>query len=109
MKFLSFNAREVGGSLKQLALKWLVLSHSPAVILIQEIVVDGARARSVFEPWMKSCSFYIVDIEGHSRGLIIGWSPSFNAFSVSALNSTIFVHMEDKSASIDMDLRFNAF
>jgi hypothetical protein len=96
MKILSFNARGVGGAWKKNPLKRLVQSLSPDVILIQETMVDGLRERSFFETWLNSWSFCTLDADGQSRGLLTSWSHSFNALSVSSLNSSIFVQLEEQ-------------
>jgi hypothetical protein len=51
MKVLSFNERHVGASRKKISLKWLIMSHNPYVILIQETMVDGVKAILFFESW----------------------------------------------------------
>jgi NAD(P)H-hydrate repair Nnr-like enzyme with NAD(P)H-hydrate dehydratase domain len=91
MKFLSFNARGVGGAHKLLTLKQLILSHRPDVILIQKTMIEGARERSLFETFLKSCSFCMVDADGLSGGLLTSWSHAYKSILTSSLGSTIIV------------------
>jgi hypothetical protein len=102
MKFLSFIARRFKGTYNQLSLKWLTLSHNLDVILIQETMIEGARARYLFESLLKSWSFYIVDADGLLGGFLTGWSPANKSLLASSFSSAITIHLEDKGVCINI-------
>jgi hypothetical protein len=83
MVIISFNAKGVGGSPKKLALKILLQSLKPNILLIQEMMCPGEKSRELISKCLRNWPFYIVDIEGMSGGLILGWSPYFLAQSSS--------------------------
>jgi hypothetical protein len=56
------------------------------IILIQETMVEGVRARAVFESWLKNWLFCSLDADGQSGGLLTGWSPNFKEHFNSMLN-----------------------
>lgn len=97
MIVLSFNTRGVGGARKQLALKRLVMSHKPNVLLIQETECEGSKARAIMEPWLKKWPFYYVDAVGQLGGLITRWSLTYKALSTTSSNSAISVKLEVKN------------
>jgi hypothetical protein len=89
MIYLSFNALEVGGFPNILALKILVKSCAPHVIMIQETMCSSSKVVEYFSPWLKDWPFSSLDsdelLEGYLRlGVLISRShilpPSTLAF-----------------------------
>jgi hypothetical protein len=50
------------------------------IILIQETMCSGEKAREIFSPWLRNWSFNTIDASGLSGGLLTGWSPNFQDF-----------------------------
>jgi hypothetical protein len=76
MIFLSLNIRGVGGPHKSSAFRSLLARTSPDIILLQETLVDGLKARtflSKYRPDWHTCS---VNSLGSSGGLAAAWDPS---------------------------------
>jgi exonuclease III len=59
----------------------MLLSLKPDVILIQEMMCSGEKAKEMFVPWIKNWSFCSINIKGHLGVLIIGWSSDCKALS----------------------------
>ena len=75
MIVLSFNVRGVGGAPKSLALRRLFDLVKPDLVMIQETMVPGVRAREVFSNFFPNWNFYVVDSKGLSGGLLSAWNP----------------------------------
>jgi exonuclease III len=67
MILLYFNVRGVGGPQKKLALKRLLLSLEPDIIMLQETMCTGEKSMKVVSSWLRNWSFSSVDVEGMSR------------------------------------------
>jgi hypothetical protein len=104
MIILYFNARGVGGTLKKLSLNRINQSHNHEVILLQETKSEGTKARDIFEKWLKSWYICTIDVEGHSGGLLTGWSPSCKQIYLSSFSSAISVKLEVKDMEEPMTI-----
>jgi hypothetical protein len=76
------------------------MSHKLDIILLQETMVEGLKAKALVEPWLKNWSFYTLDAVGQSRGLLTGWSPVVKSLSVSLFNSAISIQLEVKDLGL---------
>jgi hypothetical protein len=56
------------------------VSHKPDVILIQETMSEGSKARAMLEPQIKGWYFCSMDVTSQSGGLIMGWSPKYKVY-----------------------------
>ena len=60
------------------------------------MMTTGEKVRFVIEPWLKNWSFFSLDLDGLSRGLISAWNPSLKAISSIAQKNVISVELEFK-------------
>jgi hypothetical protein len=75
MIVLFLNVKGVGGDPKNLALKRLFDMIKPDLVMIQETMVLGVKAREVFSIFFPTWNFCVVDSKGFSRGLLSAWNP----------------------------------
>jgi hypothetical protein len=78
----------------------MFLSLNSDVIMIQETMCSGKRAREIFSPWLRNWSFNTIDAIGLSGGLLIGWSPNFQALSSSVVRTSISVNLKHKNSDL---------
>jgi hypothetical protein len=97
MIFVSFNTRGVRGAPKKLTLKIILLGLKPNIILIQETMGSGEKDRETFSPCLNNWSLRKIDVSSLSGGLLIGWSPNFQALSSSVIHSTISIKLQHKN------------
>ena len=70
MLVLSLNARGLGSSPKLKSLRRMIDIKKPAIIFIQETMMEGEKGKEVLEPWLKGWIFGHISSEGHSGGLL---------------------------------------
>ena len=70
MLILYFNARGLGSYPKLKALKRMTVNLKPTIIFIQEIMMEGEKAKEILESWMKGWNFGHISLEGNYGGLI---------------------------------------
>jgi len=58
----------------------------------------GSKIRAILEKWLNNWSFFFVDVDGMSGGLIIGWSSSCKSTSSSFYRSSISVKLDLKDS-----------
>ena len=75
MLCLSFNVRGLGSSLKLKALKRMITSIKPSIILLQETMMEGTKVIEVLVPWLKNWSFAYMSFDSHSGALLTASSP----------------------------------
>lgn len=75
MILFSLNIRGVGGLPKQLALKRVLHITNPDLILLQETMESGDKARSFFNKIKLGWMICTVDAVGLSGGLLAAWNP----------------------------------
>jgi hypothetical protein len=80
---LSLNVRGVGGAHKMIALKRLFSKYKPNIILMQKTMCEGKKAIEILSNVLKDWSFYYVDVEGWSCGLVTSWNNGIEALSSS--------------------------
>ena len=68
---MSFNACGVGGTSKLNTPKRLIRDNIPRIVLIQEMILVGDKARDSLEPWLKGNSFCTLDTIDLSSDLLI--------------------------------------
>jgi endonuclease/exonuclease/phosphatase family metal-dependent hydrolase len=83
MKIISLNYRGVAGPSKKVALKRLVASHQPDILMLQETMGESGVVATLLESLFPQWEFTGLDARGRSGGLEIGWSKS----KVKMLNS----------------------
>jgi hypothetical protein len=86
MKIILLNSRGVASPSKKLALKTLVETSHPHIILLQETLGGGDDIVSMLESLLNKYIFIGMDAKGISEGLDIGW----NTISGWILNSQGF-------------------
>jgi hypothetical protein len=69
MKCMSFNCRGLVGSLKKPALKRVIFSEHPDVLLLQETLGEGEEVKSRLELLLPGWKFETLDALGRSGGL----------------------------------------
>ena len=74
MLVLSFNTWGLGSYYKIKALKRMVANLQPAIIFLQETMMEGLNAKEVLESWLKEYRFTYISLEGHLGGLITAWN-----------------------------------
>jgi hypothetical protein len=79
-----------------ISLKRLLLSLKPNVIIIQETICYGEKAKETFVLWIRKCSFCIFDVDGESWDLLIGWSPKFKYLTSSSFQISLSLNLRYK-------------
>ena len=97
MLVLSFNARGLGSSPKIKSLKRMVANLKPAIIFLQETMMEGEKAKEVLESWLKGWSFGYISSEGHSGGLITTWNQAFKEVAVAKHNRVLKIVLKEKA------------
>ena len=70
MLVLSFNMRRLGNSSNIKSLKGMIDSLKTVIILLQETMMEGMKAKEVLEPWLKDYNFPYINLDGHSGGFL---------------------------------------
>jgi exonuclease III len=83
MKIMSFNCRGLAGAHKKSALKRVVYTEHPDILLLQETLGVGEEVKTSLERLLPGWVFTTVDASGRSGGLATGW----NSQKVQVLNS----------------------
>jgi exonuclease III len=83
MKCCSFNCRGLAGPLKRPALKRVIDSEHPDILLLQETLGEGEEIKSRLISLLPGWNFETLDATGRSGGLAIGW----NTHSIKISNS----------------------
>ena len=97
MRILSYNSRGMGGTSKKNALKRLFNNQKASIIMIRETMLEGDKAEATFKEILKSWEVEILDVVGHSRGLITTWSPTLKKIESRKLASAIKVKLQDQN------------
>lgn len=74
MIILSYNCRGLASLPKKLALKELVRSNKPDIILLQETIGKGGEISSCLYKLLSGWSFHAIDANGHLRGVVLGFN-----------------------------------
>ena len=74
MKCIYFNCRDLEGALKKPALKRVISSEHPDVLLLEETMGVGEEVKSCMEKLLPSCKFETLDSFGIFGGLEIRWN-----------------------------------
>jgi exonuclease III len=83
MKCCSFNCRGLAGPLKRPALKRMILTEHPDVLLLQETLGEGVEVYNRLSALLPDWSFITLDSIERSGGLAIGW----NSRTIKVINS----------------------
>jgi hypothetical protein len=75
MIVISLNVRRVRGAPKFLSLKRMFDPVKPYIIMIQETMVNGNKARVVFSKLLPLCDFCAMDSKGLSGGILFSSNP----------------------------------
>ena len=89
MKILSLNVRGLGAVPKKVALKQLLATTSPTVLLLQETMSEGKKAKEAVKECIKDWGMTSSDAVGHSGGTLTAWSPALNMISVQIFGSVV--------------------
>ena len=74
----------------------MVKSLKPLVILLQEMMMEGAKAIEVIEPGMKDWSFSHINFDGHLGGLLTSWSPDLSKIKIKSYETLLKIVLEDR-------------
>ena len=74
MKCMSFNCRGLAGALKKPALKRVISSEHPDVLLLEETMGVGEEVKSCLEKLLPRWNFETLYALGRSGGLATGWN-----------------------------------
>jgi exonuclease III len=83
MKIISFNYRGLAGALKKPALKRVIATEHPDVLLLQQTMGVGEEVKSSMELLLPGWKFFIVDTMGRSGSLATCW----NTHNIQSINS----------------------
>ena len=108
MLCLSFNTRGLGSSPKLNALKRMITSIKPLVILLQEAMLEGTKEIKILEIWLKNLSFAYISSEGCSGGLLTAWSPELLEIKIERYGTVLKIVLEDKNSGGTFTL-FNVY
>jgi exonuclease III len=78
MNLLTYNFRGLASSLKKLALKRLVLTNQPDIVLLQETLSDEEVATKILSTLLPGWAFMGQSPKGRSGELVIGWRSQKN-------------------------------
>ena len=95
MKILSLNVRGLGAVPKKVALKWLLATTSPTVLLLQETMSKGKKAEEAVKECVKGWGMTNNDADGHLGGTLTAWSPALNLISVHRFGTVVGTKLED--------------
>lgn len=74
MIILSYNCRGLASLPKKLALKELVRSNKPDIILLQETLGKGEEVTGCLVKLLPGWSFHVIDANEHSGGVALGFN-----------------------------------
>jgi exonuclease III len=83
VKIMSFNCRGLVGALKKPALKRVIATEHPDVLLLQETMGVVEEVKFNLELLLPGWKFITVDAMGRSGGLAIGW----NSHNIQVINT----------------------
>ena len=99
MILISLNLRGVGGTLKSASFRRVLDTTNPNIVFLQETLVEGDKAKSLFLQCLPHWNAIALDSQGHSGGLLSGWNPAyaeFCAFGTSLLAPLqVYISKED--------------
>jgi hypothetical protein len=75
----------------------------PDLVMIQETMVVGVKAREVFSNFFPTWNFCAVDSKGLSRGLLLAWNPKKDNLSSFLIPAGIL--LEEVVKKINMNLK----
>ena len=75
----------------------MVANLKPAIIFLQETMIEGKKAKEFLESWLKGWSFGHISSEGHSRGLITAWNQEFEEVAVAKHNTVLKTVLMEKA------------
>jgi hypothetical protein len=73
MIFLTLNCRGLANPSNKLAIKRLIETLKPSIILLQETMIDGEKVIQELSKFMIGWEFSYIDAIGRSSGNITGW------------------------------------
>ena len=92
--------RGIGGASKVTTLRRIIELKKPKIIAIQEAMTDGERAKEIMGAILKDWRMETIDAEGHSRGLLIAWSPEITFYAKSDYKDALGTELEDPKTGI---------
>ena len=95
MKILSINIRGLGAEPKKPALKRLITTMIPTVLLLQETMTEGKKAEEIVRECIKYWGMTSSDADGNSGGTLTAWSLALKMISIKKFDATIRVELED--------------
>ena len=104
MLIVSFNSRGLGGPQKKISLKRLFNNLKPSVIMLQETMLEGSKARTVIKEILKDWEVESLDAVGLSGGLITAWSPSLLKTNSKKMESALETKLLNKETGITFTL-----
>ena len=81
----------------------MIIILKPTIILLQETMMEGTKAKEVLEPWLKDRNFAYIISDGHSWGLVIAWSPGFIEIMMVKHNRVIKTVLKEKCSRESYD------
>ena len=104
MIIVSLNSRGLGGAQRKKSLKQLFNNLKPTVIMIQETILEGLKAKTIFKDTLKDWEVESLDAVGLSGGLITAWSLAFLKTDSKKMESTLETKLLDKDTGITFTL-----
>ena len=96
--------KSLGWPQKKKSLKRLFNNLKPTVIMIQETMMEGSKAKIVIKYTLKDWEVESLDAVGLSRGLITAWSPTLLKIDSKKMESTLETKILDKETRITFTL-----
>ena len=75
MLILSYNVKGLGGAPKLAALYRILYLKRPKVVALQETMSEGGETKDSLKNYLRDSQMEILDVDGHSGGLVTTWSP----------------------------------
>jgi len=91
MIILSLNLRGFGSPTKLASLKRLLQQIKPNIVLLQETLIEGDKAKNLFFQCLPHWNVGAIDSIGRSRGLLTSWNPSLAEFCAFGTVAGIFL------------------
>jgi hypothetical protein len=91
MLIFSLNLHGFGSSTKLASLKNLLQQIKPDIVFLQETLIEGDQAKSLFFHCLPHWNVVALDLHGRSRGLLTGWNPTLAEFCAFGTTTGIFM------------------
>ena len=95
MKTLSINIKGLGTVPKKVSVKLLITTMSPTVLLIQETMTEGNKAKEMVKECIKDWGMTSSDADDHSGGTLIALSLALKMISFHRFETTLGIELED--------------